>query len=124
MSIATHSTVSETLRAGLLSLMETQADFDREHFTIQGTVEQKRRHICLHVMKLAGKVATAEERADHGDGDFQMVIDEVIPDLLVFAAQLSTIFDVDLPQLYEERLSTVAQRSQSIHSVAIRTRRI
>ncbi len=69
----------------------------------------KRRHILLHLMILAAKLARFEERRDH-DVELQDPIEECGADLLVYAAQLAELADASLADLYERRLRENLQR--------------
>ena len=95
----------------LSSVVEIQRAFDAVNFVGGASPEAKRRHIVFHLGVLLGKLARAEERADHGQEEFTVVVDEVIPDLLVYAAQLCDIFGVDLGHAYQERLASVQARN-------------
>jgi hypothetical protein len=95
----------------LSSVVEAQRVFDATNFVGATSPEAKRRHIVFHLGVLLGKVARAEERADHGQEDFTVVVDEVVPDLLVYAAQLCDIFDVDLGRAYQKRLASLEGRN-------------
>jgi hypothetical protein len=95
----------------LSQLREIQATFDVDNFSGAETPEGKRRHVFLHLGKLLGKAAGVEEQADHGILDTTLLRTDVIPDLLVFAAQLAELEDTDLQQVYEDRLKWVAERN-------------
>lgn len=96
----------------LSDLVQMQREFDRSYFVGATASEAKRRHIVFHLGILLGKLSRAEERADHGEGDFTIVTEEVIPDLLVYAAQLSDIFGITLESAYKRRLSSIRARSE------------
>lgn len=95
----------------LSNLREIQAVFDVDNFSGADTAEGKRRHIFLHLGKLLGKAAGIEEQADHGNLDTTLFKTDVIPDLLVYAAQLAELMDVDPNQAYIDRLRAVAERN-------------
>lgn len=93
-------------------LMSMQQAFDVDHFAGAIDHEGKRRHIAFHVGILAGKLFRIEERADHGEvGDeiYSALIEEVIPDLLVYASQLAIITDSRLDEVYAARLERLRQ---------------
>lgn len=93
-------------------LMSVQQAFDIDHFTGAVDREGKRRHIAFHVGILAAKLLRIEERADHGvvsDEVYSALIEEVIPDLLVYASQLATITDSRLDEVYMARLERLRQ---------------
>ncbi len=95
----------------LTELVSIQTAFDVDNFSGADTPEGKRRHIFLHLGKLLGKFATVEEQADHGEVDALILGEEVIPDLLVYAAQLAELEDVNLAAAYHARLLYVADRN-------------
>ena len=108
---------SECGPAGLTlrDLTSVQQKFDSSHFTGASDDAGKRRHIILHLGILGGKLFRIEERLDHGALDRScrdVLIDEVIPDLLVYAAQLATLEGVDLETAYKKRLNCIRMRSQ------------
>lgn len=94
-------------------VMAMQRDFDLDYFT--GAVDDagKRRHVTFHVGILVGKLLRIEERADHGpipEDVASVLVEEVIPDLLVFASQLATIAEVRLDDVYRSRLQQLRIR--------------
>ena len=95
----------------LSELGRIQAAFDSNNFSGADTPEGKRRHVLLHLGKLLGKFAGVEERLDHGNVDTTVVRSDIIPDLLVFAAQLAEIEQVGLAESYLKRLEFVAERN-------------
>lgn len=106
-----HGHTGMTLR----DLTLTQQKFGSTHFTGAVDAVGKRRQVVLHLGILGGKLFRIEERLDHGvpdDGGYDILIDEVISDLLVFAAQLATLEGVDLEDVYRRRLNGDSMRSQ------------
>lgn len=97
----------------LAMLRDVQREFDHQHFTgaPDDNLDSKRRHIAFHVSILAAKLARVEERADHGSLDLSIVREEVIPDLLVYAAQLADLTGVDLAAAHSERLEGLRRRA-------------
>lgn len=102
------------LAEGLARLCRLQRDFDATHFTATSAneLEAKRAHIALHVTILAGKLARIEERLAHGVEDVSVLHEEVVPDLLVYAAQLANLYNVDLADAYLTRLASVVARDR------------
>ena len=97
-------------------IMATQREFDVDYFS--GAVDDagKRRHVTFHVGILAGKLLRIEERADHGpipDEVYSVLVEEVIPDLLVYASQLAAIAGVSLDDAYRSRLQRLKIRDGS-----------
>lgn len=92
-------------------LVDIQRLFDSSNFTGAACSDDKRRHVFFHLCVLLGKAARAEERLDHGERDFSAVAREVVPDLLVYAAQLSDVFEIDLAEAYFSRLREVEERN-------------
>ncbi|MCB9799054.1 hypothetical protein H6758_05025 [Candidatus Nomurabacteria bacterium] len=69
------------------------------------------RHATLHLAKLVGKLAQYSEPADHGrPSDPQKIKDEVTPDLLFWALHFANIFEIDLEESYQSRLSQAKMR--------------
>ena len=99
--------IDGTLREGLEALVRLQRSFDVDNFNgaAAGDVMAKRRHVGFHVTILAAKLARLEERSDHSaEADDVVLRTEVIPDLLVYAAQLADLAGVDLADAYLGRL--------------------
>ena len=88
-----------------------QTAFDSDNFSGADTPEGKRRHILLHLGKLIGKFSGAEEQVDHGATDTSIIRTDVIPDLVVFAAQLAELKGINLAEAYRTRLEFVAERN-------------
>ena len=104
----------------LEDVMATQQEFDINYFTGAVDANDKRRHITFHVGILAGKLLRIEERVDHGaltDELQSMLVDEVIPDLLVYASQLATLAGVSLDETYRNRLHDLEVRYASHSSM-------
>lgn len=95
----------------LNELGRIQAAFDTDNFSGADTPEGKRRHVLLHLGKLMGKFAGVEEQTDHGNIDTSVIRSDIIPDLLVFAAQLAGLENVELADVYKSRLEFVAERN-------------
>lgn len=105
-------TSAQRLRKGFTALQDLQASFDRDHFTgaAVGASAAKRRHIGFHITILAAKLARVEERTDHGSDDAAILTLEVIPDLLIYATQLSLLLGIDLTEQYLARLEALTTR--------------
>ncbi len=95
----------------LSQLKRIQLAFDNENFSGADTSEGKRRHIYLHIGKLMGKFSEIEEQADHGHIDTSRLRTDIVPDLLVFAAQLSELEGIDMGTALKERYEFVAERN-------------
>ena len=97
-------------------VMATQQAFDVNYFTGAADDAGKRRHVTFHVGILAGKLLRIEERADHGpvpDEMYSVLVEEVIPDLLVYASQLAMIAGISLDDAYRSRLQRLKIRYES-----------
>jgi hypothetical protein len=104
------SFLDSNLLLGLKELQRMQEDIDSEWFTGGTTPDEKRRHISFHLTILAAKAARLEEQADHGRLNLDILTSEVIPDLLVYAAQLSTLYGVDLAEALSRRHGEIKTR--------------
>lgn len=95
------------MKLKLEELMEHQNQFDANNTEITSGFEMIR-HTTLHLSKLLGKIAEYCETREHSDksrySNVNKVTNEVIPDLLVYALQLSCEFDIDLEEVYLKRL--------------------
>lgn len=100
----------------LEDVMAAQQAFDVTYFTGAVDADNKRRHITFHVGILAGKLLRIEERVDHDaltDELRSVLVEEVIPDLLVYASQLATLAGVSLDEAYRNRLHDLEVRYAS-----------
>ena len=97
----------------LSRVQRVQAVFDTENdnFLNADSPDVKRQHTGLHLGKLLGKVMTVEERAAHGELDTSIIEDEVIGDLIIFAAQYANALGKDMDEAYRQRLRNVAIRN-------------
>lgn len=69
------------------------------------------KHNCFHLANLVAKVARFCEKEEHNlPISNDEIINEVIPDLIIYALQLSNLFDVNLEQKYQERVDFVLQK--------------
>ncbi len=89
--------------AGLRALQQHQELVDESTWVAPGDASLKLRHVSFHLTVAAGKMARAEERRDHGE-DVRGVVEEVAPDLLIYALQLASIRCQDLGSLYRQRV--------------------
>ena len=97
----------------LMEVQRVQAEYDSDYWEINQSPTEKIRHITLHVGKLMGKLATYSEVAEHGkELPTDQIQQEVIPDLMVYAAQLANIFNLKLEDQYRARLEGKKQRHQ------------
>lgn len=103
--------MSESLDLSRIQRIQAAFDAENDNYPTANTPEGKRRHTGFHLGKLLGKVMTVEERAEHGIVDTTIIEEEVIPDLIVFAAQYAETLGVDLAEAYEGRLFDVAIRN-------------
>jgi len=97
----------------LEEVMTTQREFDIAYFSGAADDAGKRRHVAFHIGILAGKLLRIEERADHGpipDEVYSVLVEEVIPDLLVYASQLAEIAGINLDDAYRSRLQRLKVR--------------
>ncbi len=85
-------------------VQQYQRMFDEANWTSPATGLEKRRHILFHLAILVGKLARIEERADHRVETTDS-FNDAVADLLVFAAQLASVADVSLQDLYLDRLT-------------------
>lgn len=98
----------------LHDVQHAQAQYDAE-FWVHNPGPDTVRHSALHVSKLAGKLATAAEVIDHGETpDYTSVDEEVVADLLIYAARIANNRGIDLNKAFLERTESLRQRfSQS-----------
>lgn len=86
-------------------LQAIQQDYDNEYWEVNYSEFEKIRHITLHIWKLMGKLSAYCERKEHGVDQTQDVLkDEIIPDLLVYAAQLGNLMNVDVGDTFLKRI--------------------
>ncbi len=87
-----------------------QQKFDDEYFEIHEGFE-KLRHTLLHLMKTTGKIAAYCEAKEHGkELDTSQLVNEAIPDLLIYALEFANLYDIDLGEKYDERLEVLKER--------------
>ncbi len=92
------------------NVQQVQKDFDNEYFEINEGFE-KLRHTLLHLMKTTGKIATYCEAKEHGkEPDLSPLVNEALPDLLIYALQIANLTGIDLGEKYDERLQALKER--------------
>ncbi len=89
-----------------------QKEFDDAYWDHEGYGQfENIRHLALHMGKLLGKLTDYCETMEHSkDTPIDKVRDEVIPDLLWYALQLSNWLNVDLAAQYKKRMAFNAAR--------------
>lgn len=94
----------------LREVQSQQAEYDKDHWAHdQGpsTISHSERHIA----KLTGKIATVAEMFDHDEEpDLSQLDNEVIPDLLIYAARLANDRGIDLNEAFRSRTAELKQR--------------
>lgn len=84
-------------------VQQLQAEVDAVIWSAPSDPEGKRHHIFLHLVVLAGKLARVAERAEHG-AEAEVRNEEIVGDLLIYAAQLAQVDKASLAQLYRARV--------------------
>ncbi len=95
-------------------IQKIQEVYDKRYFGHGGSELEKIRHITLHVGKLLGKLSAYCE--DHEDGRQHSTVriqDEVVADLIFYAAQLANLTGVKLSEQYLARLENNLMRLHS-----------
>jgi hypothetical protein len=99
----------------LREVQSVQSGFDSDNWSHQPGFETIR-HSTFHLGKLVGKVSTYCEAVEHGDTPSREILDnEVIPDLLIFAARLANDGGLDLEQLFIARTAALRERFSQPH---------
>lgn len=100
-------------------LQQCQSKYDSQYFTHENKSEfEQIRHITLHVMKLAGKLATYCEEKEHDKiSSKEKIINEVIPDLLAFSLQLGNKLNINVENAYQKRLTDNMQRLSKLLNI-------
>lgn len=99
----------------LQTLQQKQAEYDAKYWEVNDSDFEKIRHISHHMGKLLGKMATYCEAKEHNLHASEKISTdkirkEVVPDLMVYALQLSNLLQVKLDEAYLERLDQNIQR--------------
>lgn len=93
----------------LREVQSIQATYDKEHWAHaegKDTID----HCERHISKLAGKLATIAEQHDHGvKVDLSVLENEIIPDLLIFAARLANNQGLDLNNSFPLRTALLEE---------------
>ncbi len=94
----------------LREVQAAQAEYDRSFWAHQQgseTISHSERHLA----KLLGKLATVAEEYDHeGEPELTQLDEEVIPDLLIFAARLANDRGINLNDAFDQRTATLVER--------------
>jgi NTP pyrophosphatase (non-canonical NTP hydrolase) len=86
-------------------LSEILLDFEKENWVAPRDKKSVTRHITQHMAKLMGKLGTITEKWEHGfEADLAPLKEEVIPDLLYYALNLSMVHSIDLESAFLKRL--------------------
>ncbi len=69
------------------------------------------KHTSFHLAKALAKISHVCEQDEHNiHVPSSVIVNEVIPDLLIYAIQLANLYDVDLDQKYIERIQFVTHK--------------
>lgn len=94
----------------LQDVQSTQAKFDTSFWNHSPGLET----IChseRHIGKLMGKISTIAEAFDHGvEPDLSRLDEEVIPDLLIFAARRANERGINLSEAFVKRTEELKLR--------------
>ena len=92
------------------NIQQFQQNFDNEYFEIDEGFE-KLRHTLLHLTKTTGRIAAYCEAKEHGkEPDTSQLVNETLPDLLIYAVQIANLYNVDLGEKYDERIQFLKER--------------
>jgi NTP pyrophosphatase (non-canonical NTP hydrolase) len=95
-------------------IQEILNDFEKDYWIAPEDKKGKTAHIVFHMTKMLGKIGSQCEKVDHGfNADEDLIKNEVIPDLLYYALSLSNIYDVDLEEVFLNRLETNKKKINS-----------
>lgn len=105
------------MKRGDLTLKEINQElleFEKDNWVVAKDEVGKTRHITLHLGKLLGKISEVAERREHTiEPDLKILKSEVIPDLLIYALQLSNLYKVNLQRAFFKRLEHNKRRVKS-----------
>lgn len=98
-------------------LKKIQEDIDKQSFFVKDKRYSELKpidflkHNCFHLSNLVAKISKVCEQDDH-DNELSKkeIIDEVIPDLIIYALQFSNVLDVDLDKKIIERQNFVLNK--------------
>ncbi len=97
----------------LAEAQKNQERFDGENWEVREDDFQKIRHITLHMAVLLGKLGRFCERSEHGVANNKHVlVEEVTPDLLIYALQLANLLGLDIEETYQRRLQQNREKRQ------------
>ncbi len=66
------------------------------------------KHNCFHINNAIAKISRICEQEEHNkDLSHKRIINEVIPDLIIYAVQFANIYKIDLDKIYKKRLDYV-----------------
>lgn len=89
----------------IVELVDRQSFFIRERRYEDLTAHDVLRHDLFHLAKAVSKVAAWFEADDHYvSGELQPILQEVIPDLIIYATQIANKFELSLDNLMRQRL--------------------
>ena len=98
-------------------LRAIQAKCDELSFSIRGkdfcqlSEAELLAHECFHLGKLIGKISNVCEAQDHGRvASREQLKQEVIPDLIIYAMRFANLYDVDVDNVFLERLAFVLDK--------------
>lgn len=82
-------------------IQKIQAEYDQLYWQHNTPEFEKIRHIIVHISKLLVKLAEYCEKTEHRDIiDKSKIKEQVIPDLVLYSAQLSNLLELDLGDSY------------------------
>ncbi len=110
-----------TIKHGLTALGQFQTKLDGETWQITDPMLAKVRHINLHLSKVNGSLAGIVEKWDHAAADNTSsasdaemlqpeVLQDIIADLMMHAAQLSNVLGVSMYDAYTRRVNSNLKR--------------
>lgn len=70
-------------------------------------------HNCFHLVKAVGKLANYLEKKEHNlnvKKEKEIVINQVVPDLIMYAIQFSNRLNLNLDELLEKRIKETIQK--------------
>lgn len=93
-----------------------QQAYDDVYYDQRHTVDELScvRHVTLHLGKLLGKLSTVVEIKEHGnEASSDVIRNEVVPDLFFWALHLANRYNLDLEQVYLDRLAINKKRIEA-----------
>jgi hypothetical protein len=112
---------SEQVQRGLDAAQVLQERYDEVGWELGDSSHEKLRHLCLHLAKTVGIVAAVSEQFDHRAGDGTPPTDGEVAeelklisgraaDLASFAAQIATLAEANLGELFIGRVRENVER--------------